>query len=225
MNEAKNNSILSALPQLEYKRISDCFEPVELSKGQIITKSHQNVESLYFLTEGLVSLISVMRDGSTTEIGLIGKEGIVGIPQFLGNGVSHSSSLVQIEGSAMQIEAHLLKEEFERGELLAKLLLQYYLKLFNQVSQIAACNNHHTVKQRIARWLLMLDDRLDKETLAMSQQLLSQMLGVRRTGVSQIASEIKQLGVIDYYRGQITILDRPALEAIACECYQIINEQ
>ena len=225
MNEARNNSILSALPQSEYERISDRLEPFQLSPGQILIKPNQNVEFLYFLTQGLVSLISVMQDGSSTEIGLIGKEGVVGIPQFLGNEVSHSSSLVQIKGSAMQIEAHLLKEEFERGESLAKLLLQYYLKLFNQVSQIAACNNHHTVKQRIARWLLMLDDRIDRETLAMTQQLLSRMLGVRRTGVSEIAYEIKQLGVIDYSRGQIVILDRPALEAIACECYQTISEQ
>lgn len=223
-NEAKNNSILSALPQLEYERISDFLKPIQLSGGQIITESHQNVKSLYFLTQGLVSLILVMSDGSTSEVGLIGKEGIVGIQQFLGNGVSHSRSLVQIKGSAMQIEARVLKEELERNKSLQKLLLQYYLKLFNQVSQVAACNNHHTVKQRIARWLLMLDDRIDREKLAITQQLLSQILGVRRSGVSEIAYKIKQLGIIDYQRGQITILDRPALEAIACECYQIIRD-
>jgi CRP-like cAMP-binding protein len=224
LNKPRDNSILSALPQSEYQRISDRLEPVQFSVGQVLTESNQNVESLYFVTQGLVSLVSIMQDGSTTEIGLIGKQGVVGIPQFLGNGIFHSCSLVQVEGSAMRIDTEILKEEFNRGESLQKLLLQYNLKLFNQISQIAACNNHHTVKQRTARWLLMLDDRIDRESLAMTQQLLAQMLGVRRTGVTKVANEIKQSGIIDYNRGQITILDRPALEAIACECYQIIKE-
>ena len=224
MNEPKNNHLLSTLPQLEYLRIRDRLNPIQLFVGQTIIESDRNVESLYFLTQGLVSLISVMQDGSTTEIGLIGKEGIVGLPQFLGDGVSHSRSFVQVKGSAMQIEAQVLREEFERSELLQKLLLQYYLKLFNQISQVAACNNHHTVKQRTARWLLMLDDRIERETLPMTQQLLSQMLGVRRTGITEVANEMKQSGIINYQRGRINILNRPALEAIACECYQIIQD-
>ena len=224
MNQPTNNHLLSTLPQSEYRRISGRLKPIQLSMGQTLLKPDQNVEFLYFLTQGLVSLISIMQDGSTTEIGLIGKEGIVGIPELLGDGVSHSYSLVQIKGSALQIEAQVLKKEFERGQSLQKILLQYYLQLFNQVSQIAACNNHHTVKQRTARWLLMLDDRIDRKTLPITQKLLSRMLGVRRTGITEVANEIKKLGIINYQRGQINILNRPALKEIACECYQIIQD-
>lgn len=224
MNEPRNNRLLSALPQSAFQRIGDRLETIQLTKGQILVESNQNVDLLYFVTQGLVSLISVMQDGSSTEIGLIGREGVVGLPQLLGNGVLHSRSMVQIKGSGIRVEAQVLKEEFNRGESLHQLLLQYNLKLFNQVSQTAVCNNHHTIKQRVARWLLMLDDRLEKKTLAITQQLLSQMLGVRRAGVTEAASEIKQSGIIDYQRGQIKILDRLALEAIACECYQIIQD-
>ena len=170
-----------------------------------------------------MSLLSVMDGNSTTEIGLIGKEGMVGTLQFIGDGISHSQSVVQVEGTAMRIEADVLRVEFERSEALQKLLLGYALKLFNQVSQGAACNNHHSVKQRTARWLLMLDDRSD-DTLSMTQELLSKMLGVRRTGVTQAANEIKQQGIIDYQRGLITILDRQALEAVACQCYQLVKD-
>ena len=220
MNNPKNNHILSALPETEYQRLIKLLEPVNLSLNQILVKARQKCEYLYFPTQGIVSLLSVMDDGSTTEIGLIGKEGMVGTLQFIGEGISNSQTVVQVKGKAMRIEAEVLRVEFNRSKILRKLLLGYALKLFNQVSQGAACNNHHTVKQRIARWLLMLDDRSDN-TLSMTQQLLSKMLGVRRTGVTQVANEIKQQGIIDYQRGKITILDRQALEAIACECYQL----
>ena len=149
-------------------------------------------------------------------------KGTVGALQFLVNGISNSITVVQVKGTAMQIEAEVLRVELEQYETLPKLLLHYAWKLFNQVSQGAACNNHHSVKQRTARWLLMLDERSD-ETLCMTQQLLSKMLGVRRTGLSETASELKQQGIINYQRGEITILDRKALKAIACECYELIK--
>ena len=224
MNKSKNNKILSKLSPQVYRRLSEHLEPVQLSLGEILLNPNQKVELLYFLTKGIVSLILVMQDGSTTEIGIIGKEGVVGIAQFLGKGVSHSRSLVQVKGAAMQIDAEVLREEFNRGGLLQELLLQYNFKLFNQISQVAACNNHHTIEQRIARWLLMLDDRKDTKTLFMTQELLSRMLGVRRTGVTQISNQIRQQGIIDYQRGKIRILDRPGLELIACECYQKLRE-
>ena len=224
MNNPKDNLILSALPEREYKRFFDCLEPVQLSLDEILLEPYQKYESLYFPTQGVVSLMSVMSDGSTTEIGLIGKEGIVGILAFLGEGVSYSQSIVQAQGSAMRIEAKALQAECERDGIIQKLMLRYALKLFNQVSQCAACNNHHTVKQRTARWLLMFDDRCDQETLSMTQLLLSRMLGVRRTGVTEVATQMQRQGIIDYHRGKIKILDRQALEKVACECYQVLKD-
>jgi CRP-like cAMP-binding protein len=223
--EFTNNYILSALPQQEYRRFRNDLEPVELSLNEILVEVNQKIESVYFLTEGIVSLISVMQDGSSTEIGVIGKEGMVGTPQFLGDGVLGSSrATVQCKGAALRMDVAVLRAKFAQSKSLQKLLFNYSLKLFNQVSQCAACNNHHTVKQRSARWLLMLDDRLESETISLTQQLLSRMLGVRRTGVTEVAREIQQEGIIDYKRGQIKILDREALELIACECYQIIKD-
>ena len=223
MNNPKNNRILSALPETEYQRLAAHLEPVQLSFDRVLQEARQRCETIYFPTKGIVSLVSVMENQSTTEIGLIGREGVVGILQLLGEGICHSLSIVQVKGTAMQIDAEVLRVELERSRVLQKLMFRYALKLFNQVSQGAACNNHHSVKQRTARWLLMLDERSD-ETLSMTQQLLSKMLGVRRTGISEVANEIKRQGIIDYQRGKITILDRKALEAVACECYQLIRE-
>ena len=199
------------------------LEPVSLSLDEILLEARQKCEYLYFPTQGVISLVSVIDDASTTEIGPIGKEGMVGTLQFIGSGILNSQTVVQVKGTAMRIKTDALWVEFEQSKTLQKLLLGYALKLFNQVSQGAACNNHHTVRQRTARWLLMLDDRSD-DTLFMTQRLLSKMLGVRRTGVTDVANEIKQQGIIDYQRGQITILDRQALEAIACQCYQLIKD-
>ena len=223
MNNPKDNRILSALPEAEYQQLIKLLEPVNLSLNEVLLKAQQKCEYLYFPTQGVVSLVSTIDNGSTTEIGLIGKEGMVGTLQFIGDGILNSQTVVQAKGTAMRIESEVLRVEFERSKTLQKLLLGYALKLFNQVSQGAACNNHHTVKQRTARWLLMLDDRSD-DTLFMTQQLLSKMLGVRRTGVTEVANEIKQQGIINYQRGLITIQDRQALEAIACKCYQLIKD-
>lgn len=211
------------MPRKEYQRIRNFLEPVQLTLDQVLLNPNQKSDLLYFPTQGIVSLISVMQDGSTTEIGLIGQEGMVGVLPFLGQGVSNSQSIVQAQGSAMRIETKALQTEYEQSLTLQKLMLRYALKLYNQVSQCAACNNHHTVKQRTARWLLMLDDRSEQETLLMTQKLLSKMLGVRRTGVTEVAKEIQRQGIIDYQRGKIQILDREALEKIACECYQVLK--
>lgn len=223
LNNPLNNCIISALPRKEYQRIRNFLEPVQLTLDQVLLNPNQKSDLLYFPTQGIVSLISVMQDGSTTEIGLIGQEGMVGVLPFLGQGVSNSQSIVQAQGSAMRIETKALQTEYEQSLTLQKLMLRYALKLYNQVSQCAACNNHHTVKQRTARWLLMLDDRSEQETLLMTQKLLSKMLGVRRTGVTEVAKEIQRQGIIDYQRGKIQILDREALEKIACECYQVLK--
>lgn len=222
MSNPKNNRILSALPETEYQRLLNLLEPVQLTLNEVLLEARCKSEFLYFPTEGIVSLLLEMKNGSTTEIGLIGREGMVGTLQFLVDGISNSITVVQIKGTAMRIEAEVLRVKLERYETLHKLLLQYAWKLSNQVSQGAACNNHHSVKQRTARWLLMLDERSD-DTLCMTQQLLSRMLGVRRTGLSETANKLKQQGIINYRRGEITILDRKALEAISCECYELIR--
>ena len=195
-----------------------------LPLGKVLIEANQKAESLYFPTQGIVSLVSIMQDGSTTEVGLIGKEGMVGTPQFLGNGISNNHAVVQGKGTAIKINTKMLHLEFDRSPSLQRLLLNYSLKLFNQVSQCSSCNNHHSVQERAARWLLMLDDRSEDKIFTMTQLLLSRMLGVRRTGVSEIASQLQKQGVIDYSRGNITILDREALEATACECYQFLKD-
>ena len=165
-----------------------------------------------------------MEDNSTSEIALIGKEGMVGTLSFLGEGRSNSQSIVKAQGWAMQIERSALRAEYNSSQTLQRLLLRHALQLFNQVSQCASCNNHHSVKQRTARWLLMLDDRSDHEFLSITQQLLSQTLGVRRTGITAVARELQTQGIIDYHRGKIKIIQRQALEAVACECYQVLKD-
>ena len=219
------NKLLSALPTKEYQNLSELLEPVKLSAGELLSESDKELEFLYFPVGAIVSLISKMNNGATTEIGLIGYEGMVGTLQFIAQGVCQSRSVVQMEGSAMRIKAKALREEFDRSKTVQKLLLQYALQLFNQVSQVAACSNHHTIKQRTAFWLLMVSDRNVKNetTLPMTHQLLSQMLRVRRSGITLAAREIKQQRIIDYHRGKIEILDRKALEEVACECYQVLK--
>ncbi len=223
MNKSTNNHVLSSLSSQESKRLNNILEPVPLSLGEILTEANQEIKSLYFPTKGVISVVSTMENGSTTEVGLIGKEGMVGIFEFLGNGITNNRSIVQIQGTAMRVSTELLRVEFDQNISLQQTLLGYSLKLFNQVSQCSACNNHHSVKQRIARWLIMVDDRLDDETFRVTQKNLSQMLGIRRSGVSEIASEIQQQKIISYSRGKLKILNRKALEAIACECYQVMK--
>lgn len=225
MEDYRKNRLLSALPEPELQRLSNNFEKVELSANQILLKSSQKLESLYFPLQGIVSLISIVENNCSTEIGLIGSEGVVGILQFLGEGTLDSLAMVQVAGTALKIDAQMLRAELNRSQKLQKLFLQYVLKLYSQVSQDAACNNHHSVRQRTACKLLMLDDRSVGETLLMTQQSLSLMLGVRRTGISEIACQMMQQGIIYYQRGKIKILNRPALEKIACGCYQIVKER
>ena len=223
VNDFQGNKLLSTLSRKEYHNLSDFLEPVGLSPGEVLLESNRKPKFVYFPLQGIVSLTLQMNNGSTTEVGSIGCEGMVGTLQFLGQGVCQSRSIVKVEGRAMRIEVSALQVEFDCGQRLQKLLLQYALQLYNQVSQIAACNNRHTVKQRTACSLLMLDDRYGREKIPMTHQLLSQILGVRRTGITLAAKQIQQQGIIDYRRGKIEILDREALEEVACECYQVLR--
>ena len=225
MNQHQDNRLLAALPASEYQRFSSHLEPMPITLNQILIEVETEIESLYFPTQGVVSLVSTMQDGSTTEVGLIGREGMVGIFQFLGKRVTYNRAVVQVAGTAMRIDAEVLREEFERSKLLSEILHRYNLNLINQISLCSACNNHHSVKQKTARWLLMLDDRSNEHKFIMTQSLLSKMLGIRRSGVSEVAYELQQQKIINYSRGNIEILNRQALETVACECYQIIKNQ
>ena len=224
MNILEHNRILSALPERELKLLRYDLEPVELPLNLILSQKDRPLEKLYFPTAGIISLLAVLDNGSTTEVGMVGQEGVVGALGFLGEGVFHAQAVVQLLGTAMAIKTQALRPKYDRCQTLQKLLLRHSLKLFNQVSLCSACNNHHSVKQRTARWLLMMDDRSDRHPLIMTQQLLAQMLGVRRTGVTEIASQMQEQGIIQYRRGKIEILDRSALEQIACQCYQILKQ-
>ena len=173
----------------------------------------------------MISLVSVMEDGSTTEIGLVGNEGMVGLPIFLGGNVTTNSAIVQIEGNAVKMDAAILKSEFERGGQLQKKLLLYTQARLTQISQIAACKSHHLIEERLARWLLSVNDCVNQPELPLTQKFISQMLGVRRASVTEAAIALQKAGFISYRRGQITILNRKELEQAACECYSLIQKE
>ena len=179
----------------------------------------------YFPTFAMISLVSIMENGSTTEIGLVGKEGMVGLPIFLGGESTTSRAIVQIEGTAIKLNGNVLKSEFNRGGELQKILLLYTQALFTQASQNAACNRQHTIEQRLARWLLTTQDCISKDELHLTQEFISQMLGTRRSGVTVAAGALQKAGMIHYTRGKITILHREALQCHACECYRLIKNE
>ena len=179
----------------------------------------------YFPGRAMISLVSIMQDGSTTEIGLIGNEGIVGLPIILGGDRSPSRAIVQIRGSALKLDAKILKQEFHRGGKLQQLLLLYTQALLTQVSQSAACNRQHTTEERLARWLLSVQDCVLSNELPLTQEFISNMLGIRRSGVTVAAGILQQAGTIEYRRGVITILNQEDLEAISCECYRLVQSE
>jgi CRP-like cAMP-binding protein len=218
------NQILAAIPRDEYERLLPNLEPVDLPLGQILYKSGDVIEDVYFPTNGLVSLITHMKDGTTIEVGLIGKDGMVGIPVLLGDDIAFEEAIVQIAGSGLRMRSVQLKKVLKRGHspLLTELLL-YTRILMKQVAQTAACNRLHTVKERLSRWLLMCHDRMEADELHLTQEYISDMLGSRRAGVSSAANGLQAEGVIRYSRGHISILKRSGLEGFSCECYEAVK--
>jgi CRP-like cAMP-binding protein len=218
------NQILAAIPKAEYARLMPDLEFVDLPLGQILYKSGEVIEHVYFPNDALISLITHMRDGTTIEVGLIGRDGMSGIPVLLGDDISFEEAIVQIAGSAMRMPSSLLKKVLKRGHspLLTELLL-YTRLLMKQVGQTAACNRLHAVKERLARWLLMCHDRMDSNELLLTQEFIADMLGTRRAGVSSAATGLQSAGVIRYSRGHISILNRSGLEGSACECYEAVK--
>jgi len=219
------NQLLAALPTEEYQRLIPHLENVKLTSGEVLCEPGETMTEVYFPTLAMISLVSIMENGSTTEISLVGKEGMVGLPVFLGGYSTTSRAIVQIEGTALKLNGNILKNEFSKGGELQRLLLLYTQALFTQASQNAACNRQHNIEERLARWLLTARDCVMKDELHLTQEFISQMLGTRRSGVTVAAGTLQQAGMIRYTRGKISILNPEALNHTACECYRVIQNE
>lgn len=220
-----SNKLLSALPAHEYQRIQPHLEVVQLSRGKIINEAGAEIDYVYFLNEGAVSLISTTESGETVEVGVIGDEGAVDPSVLLGVPISPYRIMVQTPGTAVRMRTEVVKDEFSRCGPLHNMLLRYMHALLTQISQSAVCHRFHTVEQRLCRWLLVMHDRARQDVLEMTQELLAEMLGVRRPGVTVAAGVLQDAGIIKYSRGKIHILNREGLEKASCECYRIVKEQ
>jgi len=218
------NQILLSLPVNEQGFILSKLEAVNLPYGRVLYNSGDPIKHVFFPNSGMCSLLSTTEDGSTVEVGMVGNEGLVGVPVVLGVNSMPYQVTVQVQCAALRLEANLLKEAFNQRGLFHDQVLLYVHDLITQISQSASCNRFHTVRQRLCRWLLTTCDRAKSNHFRLTQEVISHMLGARRQGVNEAAGEIKQLGLISYYRGQITILNREGLEATSCECYRIIKE-
>ncbi len=219
------NKILASLPTREYNRVLEHLTPVSLPLGETLYNTEERIEEVYFVGNGVVSLVANLKDGGSIEVGLVGNDGMVGLPIVLGDEISPSHAIVQIADGAMRMKASALREELKRDGTLLALLLRNALVMLKQVSQTAACNGSHTIEQRLARWLLMCHDRVDGDELRLTQEFIAQMLGIRRSGVSEAAVVLQNAGLIKYSRGHITLINRPGLEEFACECYGIVKAE
>jgi len=224
-NPALQNHLLAALPEAEYLPLKDKFELVSLALGDVIYESGDKLSHLYFPTTAIISLLYIMQNGGTAEIGIAGNNGLVGYALFMGGETTSSRAIVQIAGDAVRLKANEAKEAFAGGGRFQELLLRYIQSLITQISQTAVCNRLHSVEQQLCRWLLINHDQLVSNKLVMTQELIANMLGVRREGVSVAATHLQERGVIKYARGTISILDRTKLEAEACECYQVVMDE
>ena len=220
-----SNKLLAALPANEYQRLVPHLKLVSLEVHQMLYEAGEPITHVYFPDNSMVSIVATMEDGSTAEVGIVSSEGMTGIPVILGNNTTITTSFVQISGTAMQMNADVLRAEFNRGGALQTLLLCYVQAIYSELAQAAACNRLHTLDERLARWLLTVSDRVESEDFFLTQEFISQMLGVRRSGVTVAASTLSQAGMISYKRGHISILNREDLEATSCECYRVIQNE
>jgi CRP-like cAMP-binding protein len=224
---SNKNQLLAVLPPTEYQYIAVNLELIELPLGTVLYESGDELRYVYFPTTCIVSLLYVMENGASAEIAVVGNDGVIGVAIFMGGRTMPNRSVVQSAGYAYRLKAHKLMNEFNRcggrrKGLLHDLLLRYTQALMTQMTQTAACNRHHSIDQQLCRWLLLSIDRLCSNELVMTQELISNMLGVRREGVTEAAGKLQQAGLIDYFRGHITVLDRPGIESRVCECYQVV---
>ena len=221
----KDNRLLAAMPRPEYQQIVRSLERVPMLLGQSVYESGEAQGFVYFPTTSIVSLLYVLADGATAEIAVAGHEGLVGIALFMGGETTPRRAVVQSAGEGYRLRAAVLKKEFERGGALQQLLLRYTQALITQMAQTAVCNRHHSVDQQLCRWLLLSLDRLPGNRLVMTQELIANMLGVRREGVTEAAGHLQGAGLIEYSRGRITVLDRKRLEKRVCECYSVVKNE
>ncbi|MGV0102914.1 Crp/Fnr family transcriptional regulator [Nostoc sp. DSM 114160] len=223
--QQRPNKLLAALSDSDYQRLFPYLKLVPLQVQQILYEAAEPITQVYFPDKAVVSIVTTMKDGSTAEVGIVSNEGMVGIPVILGDNTTTTTAFVQISGAAMQINADVLKAEFNRGGAIQNVLLRYVQAVYSELAQGAACNRLHTLEERLARWLLTVSDRLESEDFPLTQEFISQMLGVRRSGVTVAASTLSRAGMIAYQRGQISILNREDLEATSCECYRVIQNE
>jgi CRP-like cAMP-binding protein len=223
--ERLGNDLLTALPPEAYERLVPHLEPITFALGDVVYESGAHMRYVYFPTTSHISLLYTMIDGSTAEMGLVGKEGVVGIALFMGGETTPNRAMVQGEGDAFRMKSKAMLDEFKRGGEFQHLLLRYTQALITQISQTAVCNRLHSVEQRLCRWLLMTHDLAQSDELQMTHEFISNMLGVRREGVTMAARRLQEMKMISYVRGQIRILDRPQLLAHVCECYQVVKEE
>jgi len=221
----RENHLLDALPGDVYERMLRNLESVDMPLGKVLYESGEALRYVYFPTDCIVSLLYVMENGSPAEIAVIGNEGIVGLALFMGGETTPNRAVVQSAGHAYRLSSALVKQEFGLNGPLLRLLLRYTQALITQMSQTAVCNRHHSLDQQLCRWLLLSLDRLSGNHLVMTQELIANMLGVRREGVTEAAGNLQQAGLIAYQRGHITVLDRPGLEKRVCECYQVVKQE
>ena len=224
MVDPRQNQLLAALPVDEWRRWQPQLEHVEMPLGQVLYESGGTLSHVYFPTTAIVSLLYVMENGASAEIAVVGNEGLVGISLFMGGGSTPSRAVVQSAGQGFRLTSRVIKEEFNRAPVL-HLLLRYTQALITQMAQTAVCNRHHSLDQQLCRWLLLSLDRLHGSELVMTQELISNMLGVRREGVTEAALKLQEAGMIRYVRGRITVLDRSGLEKRTCECYQVVKTE
>jgi CRP-like cAMP-binding protein len=223
--DPKRNHLLGALPSADLQRWLPQLEVVEMPLGHVLYESGRTLSHVYFPTTAIVSLLYVMENGASAEIAVVGNEGVVGISLFMGGESTPSRAVVQSAGQGLRLRAHLIKQEFEQAGPAMHLLLRYTQALITQMAQTAVCNRHHSLDQQLCRWLLLSLDRLQSNELVMTQELIANMLGVRREGVTEGALKLQKIGLIRYSRGRITVLDRPGLENRTCECYAVVKKE
>jgi CRP-like cAMP-binding protein len=221
----RSNHLLAVLPTPVFDRVAPHLELVSLPLGEALYESGGRLSHVYFPADAIVSLLNVMENGASAEIAVIGNEGILGIALFLGSDSMPNRAVVQSAGHAYRLKGQVFKQEFNLSGAFQRLLLRYTSALLTQMAQTAVCNRHHTVDQQLCRWLLLCLDRLPSNELTMTQELIANMLGVRREGVTEAAGRLQSAGLIHYSRGHIRILDRPGLEARVCECYEVVRKE
>jgi CRP-like cAMP-binding protein len=224
-SEPRSNHLLAALPDVEWQRWLPLLEVVEMPLGQVLYESGGTLSHVYFPTTAIVSLLYVMEDGASAEIAVVGNEGLVGISLFMGGESTPSRAVVQSAGQGFRMKARTIKDEFDRVGPVLHLLLRYTQALITQMAQTAVCNRHHSLDQQLCRWLLLSLDRLQGNELVMTQELIANMLGVRREGVTEGALKLQRAGLIRYGRGRIAVLDREGLEKRTCECYAVVKKE